>query len=87
MNVIKENTPAIFFKRFRLTKTQKGEKIIHKETMYQQVFILKVFSEKDYHITVRFQTMSHRRGRSHRSHCRDEELRSPKCRTSGHSFG
>ena len=47
MNVIKETTPAIFFKLFHLTKTQKGEKIIHKKTMYQQVFILKVFSEKD----------------------------------------
>ena len=47
LNVIKENTPAIFFKLFHLTKTQKGEKIIHKKTMYQQVFILKVFSEKD----------------------------------------
>ena len=31
--------------------------------------------------------MSHRRGRSHRGHCRVEELRSQKCRTSGHSFG
>ena len=47
MNVIKENTPAIFFELFHLTKTQKGEKVIHNRTMNQQVFILKVFSEKD----------------------------------------
>ena len=44
---MKENTSAVFFKLFHLTKTQKGEKIIHKNKMYQQVFILKAFSEKD----------------------------------------
>ena len=44
---MKENTSAVFFKLFHLTKTQKDEKIIHKKTMCQQVFILKMFSEKD----------------------------------------
>ena len=56
--VSKENTSVIFFKLFHLTKTQKGEKIIHKKTKYQQVLILKLFSEKDSLITASFCTMS-----------------------------
>ena len=76
--VSKENTSVIFFKLFHLTKTQKGEKIIHRKTMYQQVFTLKVFSEKDYLISLRFRTMSHRSGRSHMDHCRVEGQRSHK---------
>ena len=84
--VNKENTSVIFFKLFHLTKTQKGEKIIHKKTRYQQVLILKMFSEKDSLITVSFQTMSHKSGRSHRGHCRVEEQTNHSCRVSGHSF-
>ena len=84
--VNKENASVIFFKLFHLTKTQKGEKIIHKKTRYQQVLILKMFSEKDSLITVSFQTMSHKSGRSHRGHCRVEEQRNHSCRVSGHSF-
>ena len=56
--VSNENTSVIFFKLFHLTKTQKGEKIIHKKTKYQQVLILKLFSEKDSLITASFCTMS-----------------------------
>ena len=84
--VNKENTSVIFFKLFHLTKTQKGEKIIHKKTRYQQVLILKMFSEKDSLITVSFQAMSHKSGRSHRGHCRVEEQRNHSCRVSGRSF-
>ena len=84
--VNKENTSVIFFKLFHLTKTQKGEKIIHKKTRYQQVLILKMFSEKDSFITVSFQTMSHKSGRSHRGHCRVEEQANHSCRVSGRSF-
>ena len=84
--VNKENTSVIFLKLFHLTKTQKGEKIIHKKTRYQQVLILKMFSEKDSLITVSFQTMSHKSGRSHRGHCRVEEQRNHSYRVSGHSF-
>ena len=85
-SVNKENTSVIFFKLFHLMKTQKGEKIIHKKTRYQQVLILKMFSEKDSLITVSFQAMSHKSGRSHRGHCRVEEQRNHSCRVSGHSF-
>ena len=84
--VNKENTSVIFFKLFHLTKTQNGEKIIHKKTRYQQVLILKMFSEKDSLITVSFQAMSHKSGRSHRGHCRVEEQRNHSCRVSGRSF-
>ena len=82
----KENTSAIFFKLFHLTKTQKGEKITHKKTMYQQVLILMTFSEKDSLITVSFRTMSHKTERPQRGSCRVEEQRSYSCRVSGHSF-
>ena len=84
--VNKENTSVIFFKLFHLTKTQKGEKIIHKKTRYQHILILKMFSEKDSLITVSFQAMSHKSGRSHRGHCRVEEQRNHSCRVSGRSF-
>ena len=83
--VNKENTSVIFFKLFHLTKTQKGEKIIHKKTRYQQVLILKMFSDKDSFITVSFQPMSHKSGRPHRGHCRVEQ-RNHSCRLSGRSF-
>ena len=84
--VNKENTSVIFFKLFHLTKTQNGEKIIHKKTRYQQVLILKMFSKKDSLMTVSFQTMSHKSRRSHRGHCRVEEQRNHSCRVSGRSF-
>ena len=76
----------IFFKLFHLTKTQNGEKIIHKKTRYRQVLILKMFSKKDSLMTVSFQTMSHKSRRSHRGHCRVEEQRNHSCRVSGRSF-
>ena len=85
-NVNKENISAVFFKLFLLVKTWKGEEIIHKKTMYRQVLILKVFSEKDSLISVSLQTMSHRRGRSHGGHRRGEEQRSHSFTVSGHSF-
>ena len=84
--VNKENTSVIFFKLFHLTKTQKGEKIIHKKTRYQQVLILKMFNEKDSLITVSLQTMSYKSRRSHRDHCRVEEQRNHSCRVSGRAF-
>ena len=84
--VNKENTSVIFFKLFHLTKTQNGEKIIHKKTRYQQVLILKMFSKKDSLMTVSFQTMSHKSRRSHRGHCWVEEQRNHSGRVSGHSF-
>ena len=82
----KGNTSVIFFKIFHLMKTQKGKKIIHKKTKYQQVLFLKMFSEKDSLITVSFQTMSHKSRRSHRGHCWVEEQRNHSGRVSGHSF-
>ena len=51
----------------------------------QHDLILKMFSEKNSLISVSFQTTSHRRGRSHRGHCKIEEQRSHSCRGSGHS--
>ena len=84
--VNKENASVIFFKLFHLTKTQKGEKIIHKKTRYQQVLILKMFNEKDSLITVSLQTMSYKSRRSHRDHCRVEEQRNHSCRVSGRAF-
>ena len=84
--VNKENASVIFFKLFHLTKTQKGEKIIHKKTRYQQVLILKMFNEKDSLITVSLQTMSYKSRRSHRDHCRVEEQRNHSCKVSGRAF-
>ena len=47
-NVKKENnTSVIFFKLFHLRKRQKGEKIYTQEPVYQQVSILKMFSQRD----------------------------------------